>query len=142
MPNDDLDLQVVWLHYLLETQAGEVTPFILRQAWQKHVGFPFDEYGICLRNAAYGFQDYRLGAFDNWLSECMGAAIRSELWACVAPGQPERAAAFAWNDAACAHAGDGIASEIFFAALESAAFVEKDQERLLDLSLGFLPWFR
>ncbi len=69
----------------------------------------------------------------------MGAAIRSELWACIAPGDPKRAAAFAWTDAACDHAGDGIWAEVFFAALESAAFVESDRDKLIDIGLSFLP---
>jgi len=139
LPNDDLDLQVVWLRHLLDTKAQDVTADTLRAAWLNHVGFPYDEYGVCLRNAAYGMTGVPMGSFDNWFSECMGAAIRSELWACLAPGEPERAAAFAWCDAACDHAAEGIWSEIFFAALESAAFVEKDRERLLDLALDFLP---
>lgn len=139
LPNDDLDLQLVWLHHLQATGAREVTPAVLADAWCKHVEFPFDEYSVCKRNAAYGLRDERLGAVDNWFGECMGAAIRSELWACLAPGQPERAAGFAWNDAACDHSGEGVWAEIFFAALEAAAFVEHDRDRLLDLALGFLP---
>ena len=139
LPNDDLDLQLVWLHHLLETRAGEVRPALLSEAWRKHVNFPCDEYAVCLRNIAYGFQGTQLGAVDNWFAECTGAAIRSELWACLAPGQPERAVAFAWIDAVCDHAGEGVRAEIFFAALDSAAFVESDRERLLDLAPGFLP---
>ena len=139
LPNDDLDLQLVWLHHLQETGALSVTPHILSKAWQQYVEFPYDEYAVCLRNTAYGFEDHWLGAFDNWFSECMGAAIRSEMWACLAPGQPERAAGFAWSDAVCDHAGDGVWAEIFFAALQSAAFGETDIERLLDSALDFLP---
>jgi ADP-ribosylglycohydrolase len=139
LPNDDLDLQLVWLHHLQKTGATSITPNLLSGAWQQYVKFPFDEYAVCLRNAAYGFEDHWLGAFDNWCSECMGAAIRSEMWACLAPGKPERAAGFAWNDAVCDHAGDGVWAEIFFAALQSAAFVETDMERLLDSALDFLP---
>ncbi|XHR30941.1 MAG: ADP-ribosylglycohydrolase family protein [Chthoniobacteraceae bacterium] len=139
LPNDDLDLQVVWLCYLLNNGCKEVTPDLLADAWNKHVVFPWDEYGICHRNGAYGLKDHRLGSVDNFFSECMGAAIRSELWACVAPGDPQRAAAFAWADAACDHAGDGIGAEVFFAAVESAAFVESNRDKLIDLGLSFLP---
>jgi ADP-ribosylglycohydrolase len=139
LPNDDLDLQVVWLCYLLNHGSKEVTPDILSDAWYQHVVFPWDEYGICHRNGAYGLKGYQLGSVDNFFSECMGAAIRSELWACLAPGDPGRAAAFAWADAACDHAGDGIWAEVFFAALESAAFVESNREKLIDLGLSFLP---
>jgi ADP-ribosylglycohydrolase len=139
LPNDDLDLQLVWLHHLQQTGSPSVTPDLLSKAWQQYVEFPYDEYAVCLRNAAYGFEDHWLGAFDNWFSECMGAAIRSEMWACLAPGNPERAAGLAWSDAVCDHAGDGVWAEIFFAALQSAAFVESDMNRLLDSALDFLP---
>ncbi len=139
IPNDDLDLQIVWLCYLLEKKVPRVTPGVLSAAWKKHVEFPYDEYAVCLRNIYYGLNDHRLGSHDNWYSECMGAAIRSELWACLAPGDPERAAGFAWCDAVCDHAGDGVWAEIFLAALEAAAFVEQHREKLLDLALDFLP---
>lgn len=139
LPNDDLDLQLVWLHHLRETGVSAVSPEILSEAWRKHVDFPYDEYAVCRRNSFYPLGTPWQGAFDNWFSECMGAAIRSELWACLAPGQPERAAGLAWNDAVCDHAGDGVQAEIFFAALQSAAFIETDTDRLLDQSLDFLP---
>ncbi len=139
LPNDDLDLQLVWLYHLLSTGAKSVTPEVLATAWQRHVRFPFDEYGVCLRNLAYGLSGAEVGSYDNWFGECMGAAIRSEIWACLAPGEPERAAGFAWSDAVCDHSGDGVWAEVFLAALESAAFVEHDPERLLDGALLFLP---
>lgn len=139
LPNDDLDLQVVWAHHLLETNAKRVTPDVLLEAWRKHVKFPWDEYAVLLRNTEYQVSGYKVGAYDNWFAECMGAAIRSELWACIAPGEPERAAGFAWCDAVCDHAGDGVWAEVFFAALQSAAFVESDPNILLDTALSLLP---
>lgn len=139
LPNDDLDLQLVWLHHLQATQAREVTPDILAEAWRLYVDFPFDEYAVCLRNQAYGLQGARLGSFDNWWGEGMGAAIRSEIWACLAPGDPARAAAFAWSDAVCDHGGDGVWAEVFLAALEAAAFSSNDVDQLLQVALDFLP---
>jgi ADP-ribosylglycohydrolase len=139
LPNDDLDLQVVWLCYLLNNKCSEVTSDLLSDAWHQHVDFPWDEYGICHRNTAYGLKGYRRGSVDNFFGECMGAAIRSEIWACLAPGDPDRAAGFAWADSACDHSGDGIWAEVFFAALEAAAFVESDRDRLIQIGLIYLP---
>lgn len=139
LPNDDLDLQVVWLHHLRATKAHKVTPELLADAWQKHVLFCYDEYGIARRNRAWGLSGAAQGATDNFFGECMGAAIRSEIWACLAPGDPARAAAFACADAVVDHAGDGVWAEVFHAALQSAAFVETDRERLLQIALAFLP---
>lgn len=139
LPNDDLDLQLVWLHHLRRRQATRVTPELMAEAWREHVRFPFDEYAVCLRNQELGLTGSAVGAFDNWFGECMGAAIRSEIWACIAPGEPERAAGFAWSDAVCDHCGEGVWAEVFFAALQSAAFVENDVNVLLDRAESLLP---
>ncbi|OAM91265.1 ADP-ribosylglycohydrolase family protein [Termitidicoccus mucosus] len=139
LPNDDLDLQVVWMHHLLQGGHRTATPDILAEAWARHVAFPFDEYGIAHRNHAYGLKGAARGAFDNFFAESMGAAIRSEMWACLAPGEPSRAAALARADAVVDHCGDGVLAEVFHAALQSAAFVEAGRERLLETALAFLP---
>lgn len=139
LPNDDLDLQVVWLHHLRTHGHRRVTPEILAEAWQRHVLFPFDEYAVARRNRAFGLSGPAQGATDNFFGECMGGAIRSEVWACVAPGDPVRAAGFAWADAVVDHAGDGVWAEVFNAALQSAAFVESDRDRLLAIALEQLP---
>lgn len=139
LPNDDLDLQVVWACHLLRTRATEVTPDILAEAWLRHVTFPFDEYGVNLRNAAQGIPAAERGWRDNWFGDGMGAAIRSELWACVAPGDPKRAAGFAWADAVVDHSGEGVWAEVFLAALQSAAFEESCPDILLPQAMAFLP---
>jgi len=139
LPNDDLDLQIVFLHTLLSQQDREVTPDRLAAAWREHVLWPPDEYAVTRRNTAYGLMGPRRGACDNFFGESMGAAIRSELWACLCAGEPARAAAFAWADAVVDHAGDGVHAEVFHAALQAAAFVESDRERLMEIGLAALP---
>lgn len=139
LPNDDLDLQLVWLYHLRESKTTEVRPDVLATAWRRYVDFPMDEYGVCRRNQAYGLEGEQIGHYDNWFSECMGAAIRSEIWACLAPGDPERAAGFAWCDAVCDHCGDGVWAEVFLAALEAQAFLTNDVNCLLDRALSSLP---
>ena len=69
----------------------------------------------------------------------MGAAIRSELWACLAPGNPQLAAEFAREDACIDHAEAGADAEVFFAALESGAFTCNDLHLLIAEALKFLP---
>jgi hypothetical protein len=70
----------------------------------------------------------------------MGSPIRSEIWACIAPGFPNIAAAYAYEDAIVDHAGgESVYGEMFNAALESAAFVISDREKLLAIGLSFIP---
>jgi ADP-ribosylglycohydrolase len=139
LPNDDLDLQVVWACVLNAMDEPRVDRHVLAQAWREHVHFPWDEYGVALRNMALGLQPPLTGSYDNWFAHGMGATIRSEVWACLAPGNPQLAAAYAYEDACFDHAGEGIHGETFFAALESMAFVESDPDRLLDAALATLP---
>ncbi|WOO39405.1 ADP-ribosylglycohydrolase family protein [Rubellicoccus peritrichatus] len=140
LPNDDLDLQIVWAHHLKQRAAGApISPDLFSEAWSKHIVFPWDEYGITHRNDKYGIKGALRGSFDNYFGEGMGAAIRSEIWACIAPGNPEKAMALAWNDAAVDHSGEGIWAEVFLASLESRAFVETDIDTLIAASCADLP---
>ncbi len=139
LPNDDLDLQVVWACVLDAMAEPKVDRHVLAKAWQQHVEFPWDEYGVGLRNLANGLHPPLTGSHDNWFTNGMGAPIRSEVWACLAPGNPALAAAYAYEDGCFDHSGDGIYGEMFFAALQSMAFVESDTDILLDNALETLP---
>ncbi len=139
LPNDDLDLQVVWACVLSKMDAPRVDRHILSQAWLDHVEFPWDEYGVAIRNLKNGLKAPLSGSHDNWFRNGMGAPIRSEIWACLAPGNPELAAAYAFEDACVDHADEGIYGETFLAALQSMAFVESDTHVLLDRALATLP---
>lgn len=139
IPNDDLDLQVLWACTLNDMKQPVVDRDILACAWLKHVDFPWDEYGVAIRNLRNGIPAPYSGSHENWFKDGLGAAIRSEIWACLAPGEPELAAKYAYEDACVDHAGDGIYAEQFLAALESVAFVENDINQLLDVGLSVIP---
>lgn len=139
LPNDDLDLQVLWACVMDREYPVRVDRHVLARAWRDNCGFPWDEYGVAKRNLAEGLEPPLSGSFDNWFTRGMGAAIRSEIWACLAPGNPAVAAKYAYEDACVDHAGEGIWAEVFFAALESAAFVQSEADALLDLAEAALP---
>jgi ADP-ribosylglycohydrolase len=139
MPNDDLDLQLVWLH-ALEQYGARLTAKELGKEWLEHVFFPFDEYGYALTNLRRGLIPPVSGWFNNPFTNCMGSPIRSEIWAMAAPGAPGVAAYYAYQDAIVDHAGgEGVYGEVFFASIESAAFFESNVDRLLDIGLQFIP---
>jgi len=61
----------------------------------------------------------------------MESPIRSEISACIAPGAPNIAAKYAYEDAVVDHAGgEGVYDEIFNVVVESAAFVISDRVKL------------
>lgn len=141
VPNDDVDLQVLYACVLAADQQPAVGRMQLAQAWADHVRFPWNEYGVGMRNLAEGLLPPQTGSYDNWFTCGEGAAIRSELWACLAPGDPDLAAAYAYEDACFDHAGDGIVAAQLLARMEALAFVEHDTgargiARILDLALA------
>ena len=68
-----------------------------------------------------------------------GAWIRSEIWACLAPGHPEIAVRYAYEDAIVDHSEEGVYAEVFCAAVQSAAFVESDKLKLIEIGLSWVP---
>ncbi|MFE5323200.1 ADP-ribosylglycohydrolase family protein [Paenibacillus sp. NPDC056579] len=139
LENDDLDLQLVWLHALEQYGPG-LTARELGQEWLEHIFFPFDEYGYALTNLRRGLIPPLSGSFNNPFTNCMGSPIRSEIWAMISPGLPEKAAYYAYQDAIVDHAGgEGVYGEMFFAAIESAVFFEKDRDRLIEIGLQYIP---
>ena len=105
LPNDDLDLQLIWLKMLEDKGLPPRLPYFA-EYWQRYAhAYPWNEYGFCTRNLVRGLRPPVSGWFENYYVDEMGSPIRSELWACLAPANPQRAAALAWLDSAMDHAG-------------------------------------
>jgi len=140
LPNDDLDLQLVWLQMLEEKGVFPRLPDFA-EYWQRYAcSYPWNEYGFCIRNLNRGLRPPISGWFENYYVDEMGSPIRSEIWACLCPADPQAAAALAWMDAALDHAGgEGMWGEMFWAAVESAAFVMDDPCELIRLGLSMIP---
>jgi len=143
-PNDDLDLQLVWLQMLLE-KGIRPGPDDFAEYWLRHLSpYPWNEYGYCRRNLDLGLRPPVSGCYENYFVDEMGSPIRSEIWACVAPGDPQLAASLAWWDSSLDHTGgEGMYGEMFWAAVESAAFVLDDPRTLIRIGLSMIPvWSR
>ena len=139
-PNDDLDLQLVWLRAVEDHGIYNLNERILGEYWLRFITGPWNEYGIGKFNMVNGLLPPLSGfcSNDQWKNS-NGAWIRSEIWACLFPGEPDEVASFAWMDACVDHADDGIYAEIFTATLEAAAFVENDVDKLIDIALARIP---
>ena len=140
LPNDDLDLQLLWLKALQEHGAN-INARVLGEYWLKYVPVDWAEYGIGKMNMARGIMPPLSGHYANdTYRDSNGAWIRSEIWACVAPGCPALAARYAFEDACVDHGvAEGTYAEVFCAAVESAAFVESDTDKLLHIGLSYIP---
>ncbi|MGN6699305.1 MAG: ADP-ribosylglycohydrolase family protein, partial [Thermomicrobiales bacterium] len=120
-----------WLNYIIEGRtilwwggmgnSTEHTAFLRLKS-----GIPAPESGAIARNGKV-------------VAEQIGAQIFVDGWAMVAPGDPERAADLARRAALVSHDGEAVHAARVLAAMEAAAFVERDTDRLLDLGVSFIP---
>lgn len=139
LPNDDLDLQVLWLD-VVERHGPDFTSYDLHRRFCACCDYSPGEYAMMRKNYHRGIYPPLSGSFSNdFYIHGMGCPIRSEIWGCLSPLDPARAADFASRDGVLDHKGDSVYAEQFLAALESAAFFESDLNALLDVGLRFVP---
>lgn len=139
LPNDDLDIQLLWL-VAMEEKGIDVDAHLLAEYWRLYVTPHWAEYGTAKINMKSGLMPPLCGTVNNEYKHSCGSFIRSEIWACIAPGFPKIAAKYAYEDGIIDHGnGEGVYGEVFCAALESAAFVEKDIKKLIDIGLSYIP---
>ncbi|HEX4125444.1 MAG TPA: ADP-ribosylglycohydrolase family protein [Tepidisphaeraceae bacterium] len=120
-----------WLNYLVENRlvlwwgglgvSTEHTAYLRLKA-----GIPAPQSGSIALNGKL-------------VAEQIGAQIFIDSWAMVCPGDPARAAALAKQAASVSHDGEAVFAAQLLAAMESAAFVESDLHKLLDVGLTFIP---
>lgn len=141
LPNDDLDLQLVWLTAMEQVGPKELHANILADYWLSYIPPHWNEYGTGKSNLKMGLLPPLSGEFRNesW-KHSNGAWIRSEIWACLAPGFPNIAIKYAYMDASIDHGvSEGTYGEIFTAALESLAFIENDLRTVIEKALTYIP---
>lgn len=139
IPNDDLEIQLIWLK-AVEECGLDITAYDLSQYWLDHIMYNPDEYGLHKTHLRLGLRPPVSGAYNNWFKNCMGCPIRTEVWACIAPGVPGKAVQFAYEDSICDHAGgESVYGSFFNAAMESAAFIESDLRTLINIGRTYVP---
>lgn len=140
LPNDDLDLQLVWLAALERTGAKHLNAKVLGEYWLSYITPHWNEYGLGKANMLSGLMPPLCGDYRNEWKHSNGAWIRTEVWACLAPACPDIAVKYAYEDACVDHGcGEGTIAAIFIAAIESAAFIETDILKLINIGLSKIP---
>ena len=133
-----LDFPLVWLG-ALEECGPEITPADLAVAWLEHLDYPQDEFGYAALNLRRGVPPPASGSYANWFRHATGGVLRADLWAMLAPGAPQVAAAYAYHDAKLDHSEEGIWAAMFLAAVGSAAFFLNDPFTLMTIGLAMIP---
>ncbi len=149
-PDDDIHYSLVGLG-CLEKHGPDFRWLDVADYWLDHIPI----YAICTAEAQ-AIENFQLRAGRRWhrnaalephftrrhrnpYREWIGAQIRSDGWAFVCAGNPELAAEFAYRDACWTHERNGIYGEMMFAAIQAAAFVERDPSRLVEIGLSEIP---
>ncbi len=141
LPNDDLDLQLVWLRAVEENGPWAINAKLLGEYWLSYINPNWNEYGVGKANMRDGILPPMSGEIDNdeWKNS-NGAWIRSEIWASLYPGLPGAAVRKGYEDASVDHGlNEGTWAAMFTASMESAAFVIHDRDTLLDIGLSHIP---
>ncbi len=130
-PNDDLDLQILWLD-MVKKKGPQVRESDFAEHWLNHCDFPWSEYGVAFRNLRLGVFGPASGYHNNWFwQEGMGCPIRSEIWGMLCPGMMEEAARYAEMDATVDHDLFSVDAEKFLSAIAAEAFFDSNIESLL-----------
>ena len=139
LPNDDLDLQLLWLD-VLEKKGTIITSCDLADAWMEKCWYPFSEYGYFLKNYMRGVLPPYSGILNNsFFKEGMGCPIRSEIWGIISAGNPALATEYAYLDATLDHADNSVYAEQFLAAVEAEAFFEENLQILIEKGRSYIP---
>ena len=141
MPEDD-DLNYTMLNlHVMESHGSAFSSEDIGNAWMKKLPVfeVFTAERIGYQNLLNGYSPPQSATLMNPFREWIGAQIRADLWGYVCPGDPRKAAEYAWRDARITHVRTGIYGEMFFAAVIAAAFVEKDIRKLMRLGLEQVP---
>lgn len=137
LPNDDLDLQLVWLHAMENLGPQNVNSATLGEMWLSFITAMWNEYGVAEINMQNGLMPSVSGDYRNNWANSNGAWIRTEIWATLMPGCPNLAAKYAIEDAKVDHgAGEGTAAAAFVACMQSSAFIINDLRRCIELGLS------
>ena len=140
LPNDDLDLQLVWLLAMEQIGPHKVNAATLGEYWVSFITPHWNEYGIGKCNLKRGLPAPLSGDYMNHWKHSNGAWIRTEIWASLAPGLPAAAAYYAIEDAKIDHgAGEGTYAAAFVAAMQSAAFIISDIRKCIEIGLTAIP---
>jgi len=139
VPVDD-DVTYTLLGLLIVEKYGlNFTLEDVGKAWLEWLPMACTAEDIALKNLKKGIPASLAAERDNPYCQWIGAAIRSDPWAYIAAGWPEKAAELAWRDATLSHRRNGIYGEMYLAAAQAAAFAVDDARAALETGLQEIP---
>jgi ADP-ribosylglycohydrolase len=136
--DDDVTYTILGL-LIIEKYGFDFTTENVGEIWQELLPMACTAEHVALRNLQEGIPASKAGLLDNPYCQWIGADIRSDGFAFAAAGDPALAASMGYRDAYLSHRRNGIYGEMYFAAVEAAAFVTNDPAEALRIGLKEIP---
>lgn len=138
--DDDLNYTLMALR-VLEQHGADFTAGDVATGWLLDLpaGRAFTAERIAYRNLLTGLEPPATATTGNPFREWIGAQIRTDLYGWVNPGDPVRAAEWAWRDASVSHTRNGLYGAMFVAGMASTAVLGADVEEVLDAGASVVP---
>ena len=139
VPVDD-DITYTLLGLLIAEEHGvSFTTEDVGKAWLKYLPYACTAEEVALENLKKGISAMDAADINNPYCQWIGADIRSDPYAYMAPAFPEKAAELAYRDAYLSHRRNGIYGSMYFAAAQSAAFAVDHPVDALKIALSEIP---
>lgn len=139
IPTDDDILYTLIGLLIMERFGPEFTTEEVGRAWLKHIPMAYNAASAALRNLKNGVSAEKAAEIDNPYCQWIGGDIRSDPWAYMAPGWPEKAAEFVYRDSFLTNRRNGIYAAMYFSAVIAAAFTVNDPMDALRIGLEEIP---
>jgi len=141
MPEDDDTNYTATGMCIVKAHGADFTPADVALFWLGNIPMlhTCTAERVAYRNLAMGIDPPASATFRNVYREWIGAQIRADFFGYAAPGEPARAAEFAWRDACISHVKNGIYGEMWVAAMLAAAFVADDVRTVIEAGLAQIP---
>lgn len=138
--DDDTNYSVLALQ-IMERFGRGFTRDNMAWMWQAFLPYKltFTAERATYRNLVLGISPAETAEYRNPGRELIGAQIRGDVFGYVCPGQPEKAAAIAWNDGALSHVKNGIYGEMWVAASLAAAPLCAGTREAMEAGLAQIP---
>ncbi len=136
--NDDITFELAVLK-AAERKGSKMTAEDIADMWLQYIPFGWSAEYFALENLKRGFYPPQSGKLGNFFSEWIGAQMRTMVCGYLAPGDPLKAAEYAFMDSSISHEANGIYGGIHSAVLSSLAFVNNDTREILLKSRDYIP---
>ena len=140
-PADDDTNYTVFAMKLIETYGIDFTPSDVMEGWLRWIPLisTCTAERVAYRNAANGLIPPYTATCNNPYREWVGAQIRGDFFGYIAPGNPEKAAEYAFRDGSISHIKNGIYGEMWVAAMHAAASVCDNMTDVIAAGLAVIP---